>query len=76
MGHTRTEGAERLRAWRRTAGPNGDRLTQGELADRLDVTQGTISHIEDVAQPGLDVAVRIERLTGIEPAAWTRRSKR
>ena len=71
-----TEGGAALAEWRRTAGPKGSRLSQEDLGDKLGVTQGTISHIEDGEAPGLALAVRIQELTGIEPSAFLRRAKR
>jgi len=68
-----TDGGERLQEWRATAGPKKTPLSQEDLAKRLGVSQGTISHIEDGKSPSLALSVRIQELTGIEPAAFLRR---
>lgn len=55
-----------LRDWRVERG-----LTQIQFATQLGVAQSDISNIErGVGRPGLAWAVRIQKLTGIEPAAW------
>jgi transcriptional regulator with XRE-family HTH domain len=47
-------------------------LKQYELADLLQMHNTTLSHvISGKRRPGLDIAVRIEALTGIPVSAWT-----
>lgn len=58
----------RLRVWRERKG-----LKQAALAERLSISQGALSHLEDEDGsdlPSLALAVRIERATGIAPRAW------
>lgn len=47
------------------------RLKQYELADLLLMHNTTLSHVmSGKRRPGLDIAVRIEALTGIPVSAW------
>ena len=47
-------------------------LSQGEMADRLGVSQKRLSQIEcGSGVPGRDLAVRIEDMTGIAVREWS-----
>lgn len=48
------------------------RLKQYELADLLGMHEATLSQIfSGVRRPGLDTALRIQRITGIPVDAWS-----
>ncbi len=51
---------------------NGQHLSQVRLAAKLGVTPARISQILHGDPPGRDLAVKIEALTGIPVAAWSR----
>lgn len=55
----KTSQGARLRAWRKAKG-----WTQKQLAERLEIQQGSLAAYEtDARMPRLDVAARIERET-------------
>ena len=60
--------AARLRMWR-----SGRGLDLGEAAVLLDCVKSTLSRIENgKGKPGRDLAVRIERETGLPVADWAK----
>lgn len=60
----KTSQGKRLRAWREER-----KLTQKALAEKLGIQQGSLAAYETAARiPRLDVAARIERVTGGEVA--------
>lgn len=61
---------ELLRIWRAAQQPS---ISQNELADRLGVSGGRIGQLETGGpSPGLELATRIEELTGIAATSWVR----
>lgn len=61
-----TIAAELLRTWRQT-----HRWTQLRVSEHLRIPVSNVSHIECGRMlPGLETAVRIERLTDIPPRLW------
>jgi transcriptional regulator with XRE-family HTH domain len=59
-------GRERLAAYRHRS-----RMRQNELADLLGLTDSYLSQIlSGRRRPGLDIAVRIETLTGVPVESW------
>jgi transcriptional regulator with XRE-family HTH domain len=51
---------------------HAEQLTQKQLADRLGVTEGAVSHlVAGRRRPSRELAVAIETLTGIPVAAWS-----
>lgn len=57
---------QRLRTWREDAG-----LSQRDVAARLGIEQSTLCRIEQGRnQPGLQIAIRIEKLSKLPVAIW------
>lgn len=67
-----SEGGVLLKAWRTKR-----KLSQGQLGKLIELSQETISRLENGEDSlSLAGAVRIEKLTGIEPSAFLRRAKK
>lgn len=65
----RLRGALKLREWRLTA---AQRITQADMGARIGVDLPRYNAYENGrARPGLDHAVGIKNITGIEVDAWT-----
>ena len=59
-------GRERLRQW-----IDRSKLEDFEAAEQIGLHRAQLSHIlNGIRRPGLDVALRIERATGIPVEAW------
>lgn len=62
-----TSGAAQLREWIRRS-----ERTQAETAELFGITESYVSMLVNrKSTPGREMAVKIERLTGIPVAAWT-----